>query len=68
MKEDQRYYVQCPIRKNKARIPILRCFDCEFVTGYINRQDVTNPAEIGCGFPKVSRPDLASKRRKRRRR
>ena len=46
--EDERYYVPCPKRKNQeARIPIARCFDCEFSTG--------DPAEdhvkIGCGFP-----------------
>lgn len=60
--EDPRYYVECPARKNKARIPIVKCFGCEFATGYeIEHWPGTGKAyvEIGCGFPNSTR----SKRR-----
>ncbi len=46
-KEDERYYVPCPKRKNKARISVTLCFNCEFATGSAQGAHV----EIGCGFP-----------------
>lgn len=46
-REDERYYIQCPKRKNQARIALTLCFKCEFVTGEADDQHIG----IGCGFP-----------------
>lgn len=46
-KDDPRYYVECPKRRDQARIPVVKCFGCEFATGESERLHV----EIGCGFP-----------------
>ncbi len=66
--EDERYYIECPLRKNRARIPVTLCFNCEFATGYIVGEEKKEIINIGCGFPKVSRPEIHSRRRRRRKR
>ena len=53
--EDIRYYILCRKRKNQARIPISRCFDCEYVTGYVDGPQIG----LGCGFPmRQKRPQV----------
>jgi hypothetical protein len=69
MSEDERFYIQCPQRKNQARISIVLCFNCEFVTGYVGDPRIQKVAEIGCAFPNMTRPRIRSmKRRKGRER
>ncbi len=46
-REDERFYVVCAKRKNQARIPVVKCFGCEFATAGAEGVQI----EIGCGFP-----------------
>jgi hypothetical protein len=50
-KEDPRYYVECPKRSDQARISVVKCFSCEFVTG-----SGKAVVEIGCSFPDMTKP------------
>ncbi len=45
--EDSRYYVHCPKRKDQGKVPVVKCFDCEFSTGSAEGERV----DISCGFP-----------------
>jgi hypothetical protein len=38
-KEDERYYVPCPNRKNQARIPVTLCERCEYGSDDFTRVD-----------------------------
>jgi hypothetical protein len=55
-REDERYYVPCPRRKNQARIPVTLCFNCQFSTGEVFNKEFAY-VEIACGFPVSHRPE-----------
>jgi hypothetical protein len=58
--EDERYYVQCKRQKNQARVPITRCFDCEFAIGEAAGRADGSTIAIGCNFPlRTKRPRIS---------